>query len=177
MPLAPLTEVSRALESMSPQAYAELHSSEDVIVVEPYEKNWDYRTTAFHSGAKYQFIPRRVGEEILVGRANEAQIHLDHPLVSRRQCLLSHTAEGWQVTGLAKQDGTWMDGREFREAVEDAWGVVDPKLQDDKYYRVEDFYGPSPLPYGDMLRLNHGVVLRILRPDSLASRLLPESPS
>jgi ABC-type multidrug transport system ATPase subunit/pSer/pThr/pTyr-binding forkhead associated (FHA) protein len=50
------------------------------------------------------------GESIVVGRAPDADLVLNHPEVSRRHCRISREGETWLVEDLASQRGTAVNG-------------------------------------------------------------------
>ena len=49
-------------------------------------------------------------ESVLVGRAPECGLRLDHPSVSRRHAELRREGEGWRLTDLGSKNGSFLNG-------------------------------------------------------------------
>jgi pSer/pThr/pTyr-binding forkhead associated (FHA) protein len=50
-------------------------------------------------------------KRIVIGRAEDADVCLDNPLVSRRHALVSFENGGWRVEDLATSNGLWVNGK------------------------------------------------------------------
>jgi hypothetical protein len=52
----------------------------------------------------------RVPGQYVIGRAYDADLHLDFATVSRRHALLSYLDNTWTITDLGSRNGTWLNG-------------------------------------------------------------------
>jgi ABC transport system ATP-binding/permease protein len=73
-------------------------------------------SSAFTVRTGFGSWPLLAGEEILVGRAEDAQVRVESPTVSRRHVSLRHTGDACRVTDLASRAGTWVDGEQVVSA-------------------------------------------------------------
>jgi hypothetical protein len=51
-------------------------------------------------------------ERVLVGRAPECRVRLDHPSVSRRHAELQRSGENWRLTDLGSKNGSYLNGQQ-----------------------------------------------------------------
>lgn len=55
--------------------------------------------------------------ELVFGRADEVDVALDNPTVSRRHAAVARTTQGWVLTDLGSANGTWVNGKRVTRRV------------------------------------------------------------
>ncbi|RMG10347.1 MAG: FHA domain-containing protein [Planctomycetota bacterium] len=138
--MRPVSEILLLLRTTTAQSFAERHPNQDVVLLEPYEKDRAYDAGApLHSQGQVTFLTRTPGVPIPVGRDARSVVLLDHPAVSRLHLVVAYTEEGWKVMDRSS-NGSWLD--EVRMTKEQA----------------------VPLPYEKPLRMGRAMVLRLFTP-------------
>ena len=135
-----IAEVLKLLQQTNAADFAGRHASEDLILVEPYQKKRVYDPgSPLHTEGTVRFVTRAAGIPIPAGRDARSKILLDHRSISRLHSVIAYTPEGWKVMDKSS-NGCWLSGTRI------------PKEQ------------AVDLPYGAPLRLGKAVVLRVFGP-------------
>ncbi|MGE0707979.1 MAG: FHA domain-containing protein [Planctomycetota bacterium] len=139
--MTPLSETLNLLRSTSARGFAERHPDQDLVLLEPYEKDrsYDY-SSPLHPGATMRFLPRAVGSPVPVGRDSRALVLLDHPAVSRLHAVLAYTQGGWKIMDRSSNGSFFGEQRLPRDQAVD-------------------------LPYGSGVRFGRALVLRLFPPE------------
>jgi predicted component of type VI protein secretion system len=137
-----IAEVLKLLQQTNAADFAGRHASEDLILVEPYQKKRSYgQSSPLHTEGTVRFVARSAGVPIPAGRDARSKILLDHRSISRLHAVIAYTPEGWKIMDKSS-NGCWLSGTRC------------PKDQ------------AIDLPYGAPLRLGKAVVLRMFGADA-----------
>ena len=123
MPLAPLSKFAAVLGGQTAQDFSDRHATEDVVLIEPFEKGRQYGGS-LHPQASYMFVPKAPGQPVPVGRDERAVVQIDHAAVSRLHLVLAWSGRTWQAMDRSS-NGCWAAGDRLpqEQAVDLAYGV------------------------------------------------------